>query len=112
MKQVRVFFTLCTIIPKTDRYKKDRMERDFPETTHYQDAYDSIWREFGQRGRDDRTDMFGLSLAPMRYADIQGWSVVEADRPKPELETFKAWDQDLLSPTMLRDALSRKPERK
>lgn len=45
----------------------------------------------------------------MSYADIQGWSVVELEHPKPELETFKAFEMSLLTPEMCRDSLMDSP---
>lgn len=114
MKKLRVFWTLHTLRGQSDRYDKEKRETDFPEMTHHQEAYEDLWKQYGKRGRDDYySDIRKMMVAPNQFADIQGWTVVELDRPKAELETFEAKEfASLLTAEMLRDSLMDSPRLK
>lgn len=105
MKVVRVFWTLHQLKGTNTTYHKEKRETDFPEMTHYKEAYQKLWDEFGKLGRDDSTS----GRAPSKYADIQGWTVVETEREKGEVETFKAFEMSLLTPEMSRQTLMDSP---
>lgn len=114
MKVVRVFWTLHTLQGQTDKYQKIKKETDFPEMTHHSEAYEKLWKDYGKRGRDDYySDIRKMMVAPNQFADIQGWTVVELDRPKAQLETFEAKEfASLLTSEMLRDSLMDSPRLK
>jgi hypothetical protein len=110
MKKVRVFWTLHALKGQSDKYDKDKRETDFPELTNWNEAYESIWKQYGKRGRDDYySDIRKMMVAPNSFADIQGWTVVETERTKAELETFKAQESMLFTPEMARESLMDSP---
>lgn len=110
MKKLRVFWTLHTLRGLSDKYDKEKRETDFPEMTNHKEAYEDLWKQYGKRGRDDYySDIRKMMVAPNQFADIQGWTVVETEREKGQVETFKAFEMSLLTPEMSRQTLMDSP---
>jgi hypothetical protein len=110
--KIRVFCTLYEISDTNgSRYHKEKKHFDFPSDVSIEAAYAEIWDRFGKLGRDNRPPCEGYPFerAPYKYAEIQGHQLVDPNRPKGEIETFRAYQADLLDPIALRDCLKDSP---
>lgn len=96
------------------KYTKEKCQEDFPSNISPEAAYAKIWDKYGKLGRDNRPPIkdYPFERAPYGYAEIIGHQLVNPDRPKAELETFRAYEVDLLDGITPRDCLKDSPNMK
>jgi len=113
--KTRIFFTKYSLMDTNGtKYHKEKCEADFPDDVNVEAAYAEIWDKFGKLGRDNRPPCEGYPFerAPYRYAEILGHQRVDPNRPKAVIETFKAYQPDLLDALVLKDCLQDSPNMK
>ncbi len=91
MKTVlRIWWTLCEIKSGEKKYKRTRMTSNYPNDISVEAAIAELHSKIGQLGKNNRLDHASktYALAPLMYADIQGWKLVPQDLPKGVLPFF------------------------
>lgn len=115
--KLRVFYTIHKLASKgvasiEPKYDKTKTSEDFPEETSPDEAYRSIYNRFGKVTDGGSLNGY-FSTAPDQYARISNHTFVDETRQPVVLEDcFRATDQDLLSPMMLKAALVDSPRRR
>lgn len=95
---LRCFFIQHT--PTAGRPRK--MQHDFPDGTNEAVARENIHARYGQR------DTKSISCT-QEFAEIVGFKQVSAEPARGEVECFKATEDALFTPQMLRETVSYAP---